>query len=286
MLYALYKLGIFLANILPLRGGYAVAEFAAGVYFRFAREGRKELGRNLAVVLGEGASAREVDRHVLGVFRNFAKYLVDFFRFPDLDEKFISSRVRIEGIENLDSCLKAGKGVITLSIHLGNWELGGAVLGAMGYPISALVLGHENPRINAFFTRQRTRNGLKPIPVGMPIKGCFQALKQNQVLAIVGDKNYTSGGVEVDLFGKKAMLPAGPALFSLKTGAPIVCCIMAREKDDIFRFRFEEPIRHDQTGDRDGDIRSLMKEYIRFFEKAIREYPDQWYVFKEIWKQE
>lgn len=285
-MYALYKLGIFLANVLPLGAGYAVGEFVAGVYFRFAGKDRRELERNLAVVLGEGASAREVERHALGVFRNFAKYLVDFFRVSDLDEKFISSRVRIEGIENLDVCLEAGKGVIVQSIHLGNWELGGAVLGAMGYPISALVLEHENPRINAFFTRQRTRNGLEPIPVGMPIKGCFRALKQNRVLGIAGDKNYTSQGVEAEFFGKKAMLPPGPALFSLKTGAPIVCCIIAREKDDTFRFRFEEPIKYDQTGDRAGDIRALMEKYLKVFEKAIREYPDQWYVFREIWKQE
>lgn len=284
MLYPLYILGFSLANLLPLRVGYAVAVFIARVYWFFARRDQAELKDNLRVVLGDDVSEKVLDKHVRAIFKNFAKYLVDFFKFTRFTEEYVTEHIRIDGRENLDKALKEGKGVVLTSLHLGNWELGGAVVGGLKYPISAIVLEHKNRRINDFFNRQRAINEMKPIPIGLSIKECFKVLKRNEFLAIVGDKDYTSGGIYVDFFDRKALMPRGPAAFSLKTGAPIVITILTREKDDSFVLAVEEPIRYESTGDYEKDMRSLMELYLKRCEKYIRKYPDQWYVFRRIWE--
>lgn len=284
MLYLLYLLGYFLANNLSLKTSYLIAEVVAQTYFTFARKDREKLGANLKVVLGKDTPKQVIDKHVLGVFKNFAKYLADFFRFPRFTEEYLLKNIEIEGRYCLDECLSQGKGVILVAIHLGNWELGAASVGGLKYPISAIVLEHADKRINNFFVHQRAINNVKSIPIGFQIKECFRVLKNNEVLAIVGDKDYTSTGIDVDFFGKKALLPKGPAVFALRTGAPIVFCGLIRKRNDRFKLCFEGPVKYKTTGDEGKDIRVLMGEYLRIFEKYIRKYPDQWYAFRKIWK--
>lgn len=286
MLYVLYRMGFSLAKILPLRTGYAIAEIIARAYFIFAKKDREALKENLRVILGEEASEMVLDEHVMEVFRNFAKYLVDFFRFPKFTEKYISRNIDIEGREHLDGCLSEGKGMIALSLHLGNWELGGAVVAGLEYPISAIVLEHKSKKIDDFFVRQRAINGMRSIPIGMQIKECFRALGRNEVIAIAGDKDYTSNGILVDFFGKKAVMPKGPAVIALRTGAPIVFCALIRKKNDTFKLCIEPPIKYEALGDPEKDLRTLMGKYLDIFEKHIRENPDQWYAFRKIWNQE
>jgi len=293
MLYFLYITGFTVAKILPIRLCYLIAEVTAYFYSLFARRDREELTANLKVVLGEDADGRTINRHILEIFKHFAKYLADFIKFTTFDKGYIEEHIDIQGLENLDKCLEEGKGAVIVSLHLGNWELGGAVVGGLGYSINGLVLEHKNKRINDFFIRQRDINSFKSIPLGISatrsislgisVKECFKALKRNEIVAIVGDKDYTSGGIPVEFFGQKAVLPKGPAVLSLRTGAPIVFTILPRVKDNKFRLILEEPIKHIPTGDHEKDIRELMAAYIRIFEKYIRQYPDQWYAFRKLW---
>lgn len=286
MLYLLYMAGFLLAKVVPTKGAYWIAEVSARVYFWFSGRDKEILRENLRVVLGSEATPEEIDEHVLKVFINFAKYLADFFRFPKFTEEHISENIEIEGKEHLDECLREGRGAIANSVHLGNWELGGALVGGMGYPISAITLEHANKRINDFFIKQRAINDMKSIPIGIKIKECFKALKRNEVLAIAGDKNYTSNGVYIDFFGRKALMPKGPAVISLRMSAPIVFTVLTREEGDRFKLTFEKPIKYKSTGDHEKDVKALMGEYLRIFEKYIRRYPDQWYAFKPTWNQD
>jgi Kdo2-lipid IVA lauroyltransferase/acyltransferase len=285
MLYYAYMAGFGLAKIVPLRGCYFIAELIARTWYLFAARDKMAMRNNLRTVLGSEVSAKEIERHILSIFRNFAKYLVDFFRFPRFSEEYITTNICVEGRENLDRCISEGKGAIAVTVHLGNWELGAALVGGMGYKLSAIALQHANKRINDFFTNQRSINGVRSIPTGTSVRGCFKSLAKNEVIAIAADKDYTSTGVRVEFFGKKALLPKGAAVISLRTGAPIVFTLLTREEGDKFKLRFEKPVKPEPTGDSEGDIRRLMAEYVKYFEKYIRAYPDQWYAFREIWDQ-
>jgi len=286
MLYGLYLIGFSCAASLPLSVCYDVATWAAKAYFRFPNKHKTGLKENLKIVLGENTDDEIVDRYAFDVFKNFAKYLADFFKFSKFTQEFIEENITVENRECLDECLADGKGAILVSIHIGNWEMGGAVIGSWGYPINAVVLEHSSRRINDFFVRQRTLNGMRSIPVSGAVKECFNVLKRNEFLAIVGDKDYQSSGLYVDFFGKKAFLPKGPAVFSLRTGAPLVCSMLLREKNDKYRLIFEKIEKHVLTGVYEKDIKMLMSAYLKVFEKHIREKPDQWYVFNKIWNPE
>ena len=87
----------------------------------------------------------------------------------------------------------------------------------------------------------------------------------------------------MEFFGVKTLIPKGPAVFSLKTGAAVVPATLIRQEDDRFKLIFDKPIYPEPTGDKANDIKRHMKIYIDVIERYIRRYPDQWYVFRKVW---
>jgi Kdo2-lipid IVA lauroyltransferase/acyltransferase len=283
MFYYFYMTGFFLSRMVPLAASYYVASVVSRIHFFLTARDKEELFENLRVVLGPEVTEKEIKRTALKIFQNFGKYLVDFFRFPRFSEEYISENVEISGRENLDSCLAEGKGAILVALHLGNWELGAALVGALGYDLCVIALEHSNARIDDFFNSQRAINGVKSIPPGANVKSCFRALGKNRMIAIAADKDYTSTGVEVEFFRRKTLLPRGAAVMSLRTGAPIVFTALTREKSDRFSLVFEKPIYPRPTEDHGRDVKDLIGEYVKLFEKYVLLYPDQWYAFRRIW---
>lgn len=283
MLYYFYKIGRYLALKMPLNIAYKAAVILADIYHFFAWNDRKNLEYNLKIVL-KTDDKEIIANHTKSVFRNFAKYLVDFFRFAKLNRDYILSHITIEGKENIDKALARGKGVIILAAHIGNWELGGAITASLGYPFYAIALDHKDKRINDFFLGQRGLCNVKIIPIGARLKNCFKVLKKNLLLGIIADRDFSAHGEKTNFFGRPTLMPKGPAFFSLKTGASIIPLFPLRTKDDRFKVVFEEALESKSTGNEEADIKSVMEEYIAVIERYIRAFPDQWFVFRKVWQ--
>lgn len=286
LFYGLYLFGSILARLLPRRLCYWIARRGGDFsYWRSAAD-QESVRNNLAAIL----RTDEVPPHqVREVFRSFAMYLVDFFRFGRLTPAEIRRRVRIEGMDQMQAALAQGHGAIGLTAHLGNFELAGAVLALLGFKVNAVVLSHGNPQIDSFFTRQRSAVGVKPLAVQREthrdfFKACLSCLERNEVLALVGDRDFFDHGIELSWFGKTLRVPTGPAAFSLKTGAPIVPGFLVREKAGDYRFILEPPIAVPQGVSRDEAVRRITQSCLDVMGKYIRQYPTQWYIFRDFWE--
>lgn len=284
MLYLLYEMGHYFALRVPLKVSYRVAEFLADMHYLIYTKERRWVISNLKIILKGADEDKELKSIARNVSGNFAKYLVDFLRSSKIDSEYIKKFVKMEGLANIDEALKKGNGVIILSAHIGNWELGGSALGMSGYPISAVVLPHQNKRINKFFIDQRALTNFKSIEIGASLRKCYSALKNNELLALLGDRNFSSKGLEMEFFGRTTLMPTGPAVLSCRTGAAIVCGFMIRQKNDTFRISFEKPIYPDADADENDCVKKIMRQYLSSTECIVRQHPDQWYVFKDFWK--
>ena len=283
-MYPAYCLGEWIANALPLESAYAFAAFVADCYYLTAKKERAALGKMLDIVHSDRRLS-DKERRMMSreVFRNFAKYLADFFRFRSVDSRFVKERVSIIGTENIDKALSAGKGAILLSAHMGNWELGAKCVSDAGYPMHAVVLTHATKEVNDFFKAKRQLGSVVPVEIGISLRACYKTLKNNGLLALMGDRDFTGTGPVLRLFGRETRLPKGPGVFSVKLGAAIVPSFMVRGPDDKYKIVFEKPIYPVITGDEDRDVISAIERYIPVLEKYIKEYSTQWYTFKDIW---
>jgi lauroyl/myristoyl acyltransferase len=283
MLFRLYTIGIFLALNTPLNVGYAISYVVSKLYRVFSAQDNRAIMENLKVLFPD-KDKRWLENIKNNIFTNFGKYLVDFFRFSIIDQAYIDKYVRVEGKHFLDEALSRGRGVISVSAHLGNWELGGVVLSAIGVPLDVVALTHKQEKINIFFTEQRKRKGVGVIPVGAAVRRCFKSICDNRVVALVCDRDYFDNGFTVDLFGKKTIIPKGPALFSRRHNCPIVPVFMVRNHDDTFTLKILKPIEPVCTKDEHADLIFITKEIVKVLESIIRQYPEQWFVFRRFWE--
>ncbi|MBU2101921.1 MAG: lysophospholipid acyltransferase family protein [Candidatus Omnitrophota bacterium] len=279
-MYYLFIIGRKLALALPRKLCYAVARILAIIQFHCSSKDRNNVIYNLTPVLGSVPCLRHSAREV---FINFAYYLSDFFRYAKLNAQFIERYVRIEGLEYLDKALQEKKGVIVVSAHLGNYELGGAVVALRGYPCHVIALPHSDERLTHFFVRQRELAGLRVVSTGITVKRCIQILKQGGIVGVLGDRDFTREGSSAQIFSRSCLLPRGAAFFARKTAAAVIPCFFVRDKKYYYRLIIEKPIVYDVVC---PDIEScIMSAYAKILERYIEQYPEQWYVFQKYWKE-
>ncbi|MBI3008012.1 MAG: lysophospholipid acyltransferase family protein [Candidatus Omnitrophica bacterium] len=282
MMYLLYRVGQFMVLRLPIKVGYWLAERIADIHRRTSPHDTANIITNIKLILK--VDDKKAEYYAKSVFRNFGRYLVDFLRFSRLDKGYVQRFVVIEGLEHLDKVLARGKGCIGITAHLGNWELGGAILSILGYPVNAVALSHADKNVNNFFTKQREITGIKVIPTGVAVRRCFSALANNEFLALLGDRDFANDGIPVEFFGTQVALPKGPAALSLKTGASILPGFLVREDRDHFRLIIEQPIEYSPTGNSNEDLVILTRRIAEVMERYISKYPTQWYMFNNFFE--
>ncbi len=282
--YLLYRFAQAFAVSLPLKSAYRVAGFFASIYYVFAFRDRKAVTQNLKVIFPHKPDY-EISKIRKELFFNFAKYLVDFFRFKKLDAEYLKKNIRLKNLNYIDESLSKGGGAILVTAHLGNWELGGVVISILGYPFITVALPHKSKMVDDFFNSQRKIKGMQVLPLGNAAKGCLRGLRKNEVLALVGDRDFAGKGMEIDFFGKPAVFPVGPAALALQTKAKIIPGFMLRNPDDSFDLIMNKPLEYTPSGDNDKDLREIITKYKSIFEEYIQRYPEQWYMFRRFWKE-
>lgn len=220
------------------------------------------------------------------VFRNFGRYLIEFFQMKEIvDDHFIKTKVNIKGTEYLDDVLAKGKGGIVVTAHIGNWELGAVLISVLGYPIMAVALPHKERPVNDLFNHQREAKGVTVVPTNVALRRCIEQLKSNKLIALVADRDFSTNGIVMDFLGQKALVPKGAAMFSWKSGAPIIPIFLIRNGDGTFNFSCHEPIyppREDTSKNEEEIISGIMRRYITVIEEQIRAHPSQWLLFREF----
>lgn len=284
MKYYLLKVGEFIARGFPRRVAYGLARRVADCYIVFDRRGREAVIANLDRIHSHGGV--RLSRRALRVlarenFLNFAKYLVDFFTFLHLQPDRINRLIDFGNLRaTLDALLAERRGVICLTAHLGNWELGAAVVAQLGYPFHAVALRQPDPKLDQLYQSYRIARGIKVIPFGHAARGSLRALRRGEVLGLVGDRDFSPSRATVEFFGQPARLPEGPARLALATGAPILPCFLVRVAGDRYEYVVGEPIRVDPASD---TVPAIMERIARSLEWGIRAHSEQWYLFHNLW---
>jgi len=285
--YFFYRVGQDISLALPPRFAYKIASLLADLHYYSSRDERVALFSNLKLIT-ESSNKTKIRKLAKRTFRNFAKNLVDFFRFGLMDSRFFRRNVRIVGLENVDEALRRNKGVLVATGHIGNWELGAIIMAQKGYALNAVTWRHGDPRLNQLFTFQRQRKGVKVIPLGIALRRCFQVLRDNELVAVLGDRDFSEQGtqVRISFFGNDFWVPRGPATLSLRTGATIVPGFTIREKGDLFTLYFEKPIEFNPSGKLEEDIQALTQKILDVIRIYVERFPDQWFMFREFWEQQ
>jgi KDO2-lipid IV(A) lauroyltransferase len=190
----------------------------------------------------------------------------------------------VEGWSIVEERLARGKGLILVSGHLGNWELGGAYLAARGLPMQAVARHMENPLFDRYLTSTRERIGLTVVHDDEAVRRVPRALRAGQAVAFLIDQGAVGlASTWVPFFGRLAKTPRGPAVFALRLGTPVVFGAAIRQPNNRFRLYFE-PIDTKSTGNLDADVDRIVADYTAALERWVRRAPEQYFWHHRRWK--
>ena len=295
-----YGLGDFFLNILltfslPIfrrlspKGLAFLAKIMGTIVFRLIKKYRERVIHNLSVAFGSEKDMGELNTLAQEAFFHFTLtplesiYLIaNHLPF----ERFIL-KIKIEGKEYLEEALAKKRGVVALGAHLGAFTLLGTRLAVEGYPMNIMINQESFPKLWKRLNAYQGIVGQKifpPKPIPTSIKKSLNCLHRNEILYLVADEQQRRGGIPVPFFGQKAYTAPGPAIFSLKTGAPILPMFVVRKKGVPHTLVIGHPIEIERTSDEKKDIEALTAKFTKAIEDFIRQYPSQWTWLNRRWK--
>ncbi|MCX6897719.1 MAG: lysophospholipid acyltransferase family protein [Verrucomicrobia bacterium] len=271
------------ARWLPGPGLRWLARRLADVNYLCLPRFRKVVRANLSRVVNGRQPLEPVVRQN---FRNFAESLADYVCYENLRaEQLGDVLVENSGLERLEAGLARKRGVIVVTAHLGNWELGGLLCALRGYPIWAVTLEEEIDELTAMRENYRGIHGVHTIRIG---KSPFAAvpiihqLQQNSVVAMLIDRPPAESAQEVRFFGAPARFSAAPAVLAHLTGATVLPSFVVGVGQGRYRAFIEPPVAMD-VGELSATVATNTQRLAAVFERVIAEHADQWYHFVPVW---
>lgn len=199
-------------------------------------------------------------------------------------EQVIAMFSRVDGWDIVERAMAAGRGVLFVTGHLGNWELAGSFMAARGIPIEAVARRMQNPLFDRYLTETRKRIGMSVIHDADAVRRVPRAMRENHAVAFLVDQGAVGlASTWVPFFGRYAKTPRGPAVFALRLGAPVIFGAALRQPDGRYVLGFEE-VKVQPTGDREADVDRIVAEYTATLERWIRRAPGQYFWHHRRWK--
>lgn len=227
----------------------------------------------------------QMQRRVNEAFQSYLRYYLETFRISTLSNAEIDAGFSVEGYSHIETALAGGKGVILALPHVGGWEWAGRWLAQRGLQVSAVVEKLESKEAFDAFLDVRRALGVNVIPLDDKAGIAVQdALRNQHVVCLMSDRDIQRNGVEVTFFGEKTTIPAGPAFFSLRTGAPLIpTAVYFTRRVDGHHTIVRPPIALPERGSLRSDIAELSQLLVHELEILIRRAPEQWHVFSPNW---
>ncbi len=284
--YGSYRLGALMARGLP--NAAVAAAFVPSLGFGAnlaSAERRAVIERHLRRVDPSMGGLR-LRRAVQAAFDTYTKYWIESFRLPNLSARTVDRNMTEDGYHHIVTALDQGCGAIMALPHLGGWEWAGRWLADRGHPVTVVVERIDPPELFEWFRALRSDLGMYVVPLG-PDAGrqVIAALRRNHIVCLLSDRDIQRNGVQVEFFGERTTLPAGPATLSLRTGAVLLpTAVYFTDLSDGHLGVVRPPIPTERTkGPFRLDVERITQQLARELEVLIRRAPTQWHLFQPNW---
>jgi lauroyl/myristoyl acyltransferase len=281
-----YGLGWSLVCKVPEAWAARAFQFFADLAWR--REGPRVqvLEANLVRVLGgdvDGKTLRAASREVM---RNYGRYWLEIFRLPVLPvERLVGGMRDVGHREAVFETTAAGRGVVIGLPHMGNWDQAGAWIIASGAGSFTTVMERLKPEsVYERFVTFREGLGMEVLPASggvRPFGILAERLRSGKIVVLPCDRDVTGSGIEVDFFGEKAKMMAGPAALAVLTGAALMPATLWFDGDG-WGVHIGPEIPQPAEGTRSQKIAAMTQGLATFFEQGIREHPYDWLMLQKV----
>ena len=238
---------------------------------------REHLAVRRTLEVMTGAAGARLDRLATDVFRNFAMCFADLVSTNRASgDRLLRHVGSVSGADHVDGM---SGGIVSVTAHLGNWELAGRLLAGRSARRTHVVVAPDVPELGRWL--RRDGDGMRFVPRVSPAVGLelLTALRRGEVVAMQGDRALgTRGDVVIPFFGRPACFPLGPFLLARAAGAAVVPAFCLLDGDHRYHVRVAKPMLVER-----GDEEAAARAWVSALEDVAREHPTQWFNFFDVW---
>lgn len=280
--YLAYRAGAELARFVPESMAEPAARVVGQTLSLAMPSRRRQVARNLQRATAGELHGLALRKAVDATFGSYGRYWLELFRLPD--DVRGPLELDIKGYEHLLAGLERGSGVVLALPHVGGWDFAGAWLATQGHPPTVVVEPVEPPELFEWFASVRRALGMTVVQLGPDAgKAVLEALRRNDVVCLVCDRDLVGDGIEVEFFGERTTLPAGPATLALRTGAPLLPTAVYFGPEGGHHAVVMPPLPAQRKGRLRDDVARVTQELAFRFEELIRAEPRQWHLLQPNW---
>ncbi|MGW5423529.1 phosphatidylinositol mannoside acyltransferase [Streptomyces sp. NPDC003943] len=281
----LYGLGWATVKKLPEPVAKGLGRRIADTAWKRRGKGVLRLEANLARVVPDPTPARLQELSKAGM-RSYMRYWMESFRLPTWSKERAANSFDPKDVHHLTDGLASGKGVILALPHMGNYDLAGVwVTRALGVPFTTVAERLRPETLYDRFVAYRESLGMEVLPHtgGAAFGTLARRLRAGGLVCLVADRDLSASGVEVDFFGEKARMPAGPAMLAQQTGALLLPVTLWYDDTDVMQGRVHAPIEVPESGTRAEKTSVMTQALADAFAGGIADHPEDWHMLQRLW---
>lgn len=281
--YAAFRVFAAAFGVLPEFAMRRIGEGLGWVAFYVAPARRRLVESHMRRVLGAGTNTRAAAHRM---FVQYGRYWAEvFWASPRRKREFVEHS-DVRHLEHAEKALAEGRGAIFALPHLGNWEAAGAKAEAIDMKVLAVAEALPNPRIVDWFIEVRNRLGIDIIVARKGVRTTphlIARLRQGRIVALVADRDISGNGIEVEFFGERTTMPAGPAALAERTGAALLPVAAYFRQGRGHTLEVRPRIAVPDLPTREERVAAMTQDFARALESLIRAAPEQWHLFQPNW---
>jgi lauroyl/myristoyl acyltransferase len=281
----LFKVGTRAAGLLPRPGANLISQGLGTAVAPILAERRLLIQRNLDRATGHSLTPLRRQALTTAAFRSYGRYWEDLLRLPNMSIDELAANFDSRGLHHVDEALATGTGPILALPHVGRWEWAAAWLTRVhGVEVTAVVETIEPPELFSWFHAKRQALGINVVPLGPDAVGAIsRAVKQGHVVCLLSDRDIGGGGPEVEFFGERTRLPAGPVTMALRTGAALLPAAVYETAGNRVLGVVRPPMDLTREGRLRADMARLTQHLAYELEELISAHPEQWHLQSANW---
>ena len=275
-------------SAIPRNVALGLADRLGWLAYYVLRQDRKVADANVEFVFGDTKTAKE-KRHIARMgTRVLARNLAALWWASRLNKDNIRKYVDVddENWQWFQQVRARGKGVIFITPHYGDWEMGSMAAGFLGAPFLTIAESVKNFAVEQLMSEFRSLPGHRTVPPRHAVIKLFKALRRGETVGVLVDVNGRRGrgGVWLDFFGLPVFNAAAVADLAVRTGAAIVFAVAYPIENFRTKLVFGPEVEQSRTGDAEQDSRVTNQRCLDLCADMIRQNPDHWLWTYKRWK--
>jgi len=273
-----------LKHVIPHLPTRALGRMIGALLYVCSVSQRRIVRRNLQFAFPD-FSPQRVRRTAWAVFKNYGTTLVEILQMGFFSREQVLSRVKLHGLDQVLGKVSPQQGVVVVSAHMGNWEIGMQVMPCFfGRPLTAVAKKFKAGLIENWLHKTRTRFGSQILYKKGALAEMTRIIREGGVLTILVDMARRKDGVDIEFFGKKATATPAAAMLALRCRCPVVPVFCLREADGTIGIRVGAPIEMLRSRDLRRDLVVNTQRITDVVEGMVRQHPEQWHWVMKRWK--